>query len=134
MKNKPDGLFFNRQFCVGAPQNCCDRSEKIACAIFARGRSKGRSDMEEKMGNSSGEEIKQAEWISAPRPENRCRCSGGTCFRSINRPWLRSRCADRVEANTLTPAGTCRVRWERKERWREGSGKRNRKEACHLKM
>ena len=49
MKNKPDGLFFNRQFCVGAPQNCCDRSEKIACAIFSRGRSKGRSDMEVKM-------------------------------------------------------------------------------------
>ena len=49
MKNKPDGSFFNRQFCVGAPQNCYDRSAKIAYAIFARGRSKGRSDMEEKM-------------------------------------------------------------------------------------
>ena len=25
MKNKPDGLFFNRQFCAEA-QNCCDRT------------------------------------------------------------------------------------------------------------
>ena len=49
MKNVPDGPFFNRQFCVGAPQNCYDRSRKITYAIFRRGRSKKRSDMEVKM-------------------------------------------------------------------------------------
>ena len=49
LKNVPDGPFFNRQFCVGAPQNCYDRSRKITYAIFRRGRSKKRSDMEEKM-------------------------------------------------------------------------------------
>ena len=49
MKNVPDGTFFNRQFCVGAPQNCCDRSGKITYAISPRGRSKRRSDMEVKM-------------------------------------------------------------------------------------
>ena len=49
MKNVPDGPFFNRQFCVGAPQNCYDRSRKITYAIFRRGRSKKRSDMEGKM-------------------------------------------------------------------------------------
>ncbi len=46
MKNMPDGTFFNRQFCVGAPQNCCDRSGKITYVILPRGRSKRRSDME----------------------------------------------------------------------------------------
>ena len=46
MKNVPDGTLFNRQFCVGAPQNCCDRSGKITYAILPRGRSKRRSDME----------------------------------------------------------------------------------------
>ena len=49
LKNVPDGPFFNRQFCVGAPQNCYDRSRKITYAIFRRGRSKKRSDMEGKM-------------------------------------------------------------------------------------
>ena len=49
MKNVPDGTLFNRQFCVGAPQNCCDRSGKITYAILPRGRSKRRSDMEGKM-------------------------------------------------------------------------------------
>ena len=48
LKNVPDGPFFNRQFCVGAPQNCYDRSRKITYAIFRRGRSKKRSDMEGK--------------------------------------------------------------------------------------
>ena len=38
MKNKPDGLFFNRQFCAEA-QNCCDR--RVASAY--------RFGMEEKM-------------------------------------------------------------------------------------
>ena len=51
MRNALDSAFLNRQFCVGAPQNCCDRSEKITCAIFSRGRSKGRSDVEVTMKN-----------------------------------------------------------------------------------
>ena len=49
MKNVLDSTFFNQQFCVGAPQNCHDRSAEIAYAISARGRSKGRSDTEETM-------------------------------------------------------------------------------------
>ena len=49
MKNVPDGTLFNRQFCVGAPQNCCDRSGKISYAILPRDRSKRRSDKEENM-------------------------------------------------------------------------------------
>ena len=28
LKNKPDGLFFNRQFCAEA-QNCCDRGLSV---------------------------------------------------------------------------------------------------------
>ena len=36
--------------------------------------------MEEKMGNSSGEEIKQAEWISAPRPEKQMPVFGRDLF------------------------------------------------------
>ncbi len=36
MKNKPDGLFFNRQFCAEA-QNCCDRRGEITCVISPRG-------------------------------------------------------------------------------------------------
>ena len=36
MKNKPDGLFFNQQFCAEA-QNCCDRRGEITCVISPRG-------------------------------------------------------------------------------------------------
>ena len=36
LKNKPDGLFFNRQFCAEA-QNCCDRRGEITCVISPRG-------------------------------------------------------------------------------------------------
>lgn len=36
LKNKPDDLFFNRQFCAEAP-NCCDRREEITCVISPRG-------------------------------------------------------------------------------------------------
>ena len=36
MKNKPDGLFFNRQFCAEA-QNCCDHRGEITCVISPRG-------------------------------------------------------------------------------------------------
>ena len=36
MKNKPDDLFFNRQFCAEA-QNCCDRRGEITCVISPRG-------------------------------------------------------------------------------------------------
>lgn len=46
MRNALDSAFLNRQFCVGAPQNCCDRSGKNMYAIFSRGRSKKRFDTE----------------------------------------------------------------------------------------
>ena len=48
MKNKPDGLFFNRQFCAEA-QNCCDRRGEITCVISPRGLSVKRFGMEVKM-------------------------------------------------------------------------------------
>ena len=48
LKNVPDGPFFNRQFCVGTPQNCYDRSRKITYAIFRRGRSKSAPTWREK--------------------------------------------------------------------------------------
>ena len=48
MKNKPDGLFFNRQFCDEA-QNCCDRRGEITCVISPRGLSVERFGMEVKM-------------------------------------------------------------------------------------
>lgn len=65
MRNALDSAFLNRQFCVGAPQNCCDRSEKITYAIFSRGRSKERSDMEVKM-----EIDKIPQWFLALEPED----------------------------------------------------------------
>ena len=48
MKNKPDGLFFNRQFCSEA-QNYCDRRGEITCVISPRGLSVKRFGMEVKM-------------------------------------------------------------------------------------
>ena len=48
MKNKPDGLFFNRQFCAETP-NCCDRRGKITYVIFPRGLSVKRFGMEVNM-------------------------------------------------------------------------------------
>ncbi len=48
MKNKPDGLFFNRQFCAEA-QNCCDRRGEITCVISPRGLSVERFGMKVKM-------------------------------------------------------------------------------------
>ena len=54
LKNKPDGLFFNRQFCAEAQnccdqaQNCCDRRGEITCVISPRGLSVERFGMEVK--------------------------------------------------------------------------------------
>ena len=48
LKNKPDGLFFNRQFCAETP-NCCDRRGKITYVIFPRGLSVKRFGMEVNM-------------------------------------------------------------------------------------
>ena len=61
MKNKPDGLFFNRQFCAEA-QNCCDRRGEITCVISPRGLSVERFGMEEKM------------TVTSIVPEGRSRC------------------------------------------------------------
>lgn len=47
LKNKPNGLFFNWQFCVEA-QNCCDRRGEITCVISPRGRGVRRFGMKEK--------------------------------------------------------------------------------------
>ena len=58
MKNKPDGLFFNRQFCAEA-QNCCDRRG-------ARGLSVERFGMEEKMNHiNDAENISQKQYQEA---------------------------------------------------------------------
>ena len=48
MKNKPDSLFFNRQFCAEA-QNCCERREEITKVISPRGLSVRHFGMEGEM-------------------------------------------------------------------------------------
>ena len=57
MKNKPDGLFFNRQFCAEA-QNCCDRRGEITCVISPRGLSVKRFGMEVRMEKDRMLEVK----------------------------------------------------------------------------